>query len=214
MRQNYHHWQPEQEDFMRKHWPTCVNTEYFTKRFNNTFGTDLPYRKLADRASKMGLKKSRSAIRKQRDLYAKICIEKRGPEFNQRMRARALSGLHFGGKHFTWKGKKRPQSAEIAKNIPEEARKRASESRRKTLRREKLRLSWGMEQRTKLHIGSMPSWESYARWHLNRKYGYHFFRFDRNIYYSESTKRSPSTETHYESRGLTFLNIQDRVINE
>ncbi len=210
MRPNYHHWLPEHEDFLRKHWPTAVNTDYFTKRFNNTFGTEMPYRKLADRAKRMGLVKDARAIKKQRALYAKICIEKRGTDFNVRMRSRALSGLYFGGKHFTWKGKKRPDSARIAKGITPEVRARAQETRRKTIKREKLRLSWGLEQKTKLRLGAMPQWESYARWHLNRRYGYVFFRFDRNIYYTDETTRSAPTEEHYKTRGLSFLHIQER----
>ena len=80
------------------------------------------------------------------------------------------------------------------------------EHRRQTIKSERRRLIFGMEQRTKmkLHIGGFDERQrkKTCHRHLFRKHGYIVERGGNTIYYDEQTKRSPQMEANAPLYGL------------
>lgn len=89
--------------------------------------------------------------------------------------------------------------------LSEEAKRRAAESRRKTVAKEIKRLKWGLEPRTKIKINLDPNKreKTMCRYTL-RKHGYYVEQGSMDVFYDHNTMRSQLIEQRYVSKGFTF----------
>lgn len=81
-------------------------------------------------------------------------------------------------------------------------------SRNETIRRERMRINWGLPQRTRLKLTSNKSQISTR--HALKQRGYIVSRGAKVIYYDGSTQRSAIVERNARKKGLTILSIQER----
>ncbi len=70
---------------------------------------------------------------------------------------------------------------------------KARETRNASIREDRLRVRWGLEQRTRLKLNPQPAKARLQR-HYLRKRGYHIARGSMACYYDENTKRSRKIE--------------------
>lgn len=89
-----------------------------------------------------------------------------------------------------------------AKREAERIRKSA-ESRRATIKRERSRIVWGFEQRTKLKMVSNPKKRQY-RYELRQR-GYQIARGASDAYIVAHTKRSPKVEANARKHGIRVI---------
>ena len=89
-----------------------------------------------------------------------------------------------------------------AKREAERLRK-AAETRRATIKKERARIVWGFEQRTKLKLVSNPKKRHY-RWQL-RKHGYQIDRGASEAYVVAETRRSPMIEANARKYGIRVI---------
>lgn len=83
---------------------------------------------------------------------------------------------------------------------------KAAITRRETVRRERMRVHWGLPQETKLKIGHDRK-RAYTRHTLKRR-GYIIpCRGSRVAFYDSNTNRSPIVEQHAAERGITIKDI-------
>lgn len=74
-----------------------------------------------------------------------------------------------------------------------ERAKKAAETRRATFKRERARVVWGLEQKTKLRVAKQPQEKLRLRWYLKKR-GYIVDDVARIAYYDENTKRGKRIE--------------------
>lgn len=89
-----------------------------------------------------------------------------------------------------------------AKKDAERLRKSA-ESRRATVKRERARIVWGFEQRTKLKLGGNPKKRQY-RYNLRQR-GYQVACGDSVAYVVAHTRRSPKVEANARKYGIRVI---------
>ena len=81
---------------------------------------------------------------------------------------------------------------------------KSAATRRETLRKERMRLNWGLEQQTKLKIGHNR--KRTATRHAIKKRGYIIPSRGANVaYYNSETNRSDAVERHARERGIEIL---------
>lgn len=76
-----------------------------------------------------------------------------------------------------------------------ERAKKSVESRLKTIKRERARVIWGLEQKTKLRLGRQPREKVQFRYNLKKK-GYVVDDAKRVVYWNNQTKRSLKMENN------------------
>lgn len=99
----------------------------------------------------------------------------------------------------------------LAKAQAEEVHARGGKSRSETYRKERLRVLYGLEQRTRLKLPSLPLKVYYAKWYLMNKYNY--FEVEGDAYaigYDSETRRIPDkrkyNEEYYSKKyGVKFM---------
>lgn len=74
-----------------------------------------------------------------------------------------------------------------------ERAKKSAETRRATFKRERARVVWGLEQKTKLRVAKQPQEKLWLRWYLKKR-GYIVDDVARIAYYDENTKRGKRIE--------------------
>lgn len=74
-----------------------------------------------------------------------------------------------------------------------ERAKKSAETRRATFKRERARVVWGLEQKTKLRVSRQPKEKLQLRWYLKKR-GYFIDEVARIAYYDENTKRGKRIE--------------------
>lgn len=89
-----------------------------------------------------------------------------------------------------------------AKRENERIRKSA-ESRRATIKKERARIVWGFEQRTKLKLVGNPKKRQY-RYEMRQR-GYHVARGASEAYVTVHTKRSPKVESNARKYGIRVI---------
>ena len=86
-----------------------------------------------------------------------------------------------------------------------ERRRKAGQTRRETFRKERIRLAWGLEQKTRLNVKlstkERQRQQACFRYGMKKR-GYVVTRGDSTIYYNDETKRSPICEKHAAEFGM------------
>ena len=146
----------------------------------------------------------------------RICMEKRGADFPERQRQRALNNPNWwGGRHNNGSKLPREKRVEIALksfHSSPDVRKRAQATRKKVVARDRRRIDLGLEPLTKLtNIGNaLTRTQLIQRYTMKYECGYLIFRGDQRIYYDETTRRSEKRERNAEDKGLHVYPIQER----
>lgn len=165
-------------------------------------------------ARKHGLKKSRQFMKK---MQAEITEKARQTceafglydELAERKRAE-MQAYKERGEEIPYGFRKGVSSIErLGRKKFEETMRKAQETRRQTIKSERRRLVFGMEQRTKmkLHIGGFDERQrkKTCHRHLFRKHGYIVERGGNTIYYDEQTRRSKQMEANAPMYGLKIM---------
>lgn len=85
---------------------------------------------------------------------------------------------------------------------------KSAATRRETLRKERMRLNWGLEQQTKLKIGHNR--KRAATRHALKKRGYIIPARGANVaYYNSETNRSDAVERHARERGIAVMLLHE-----
>ncbi len=93
--------------------------------------------------------------------------------------------------------------------------KKISETRKEIFRKERMRIRWGLEQRTRCVVKPMPKRIRMARGELKRRRDYivedcHFFDSDPYvIYYDSKTRRTPNEDYFVQKYGFKFLPLDE-----
>lgn len=163
----------------------------------------------------LGLKRTPEFHKETRARCMKECLDKRGADFAERQRQRALNRRDwFGGKHNNGNHLPKEKKAEIALRVMHApgVEERAREARRKTVARDKRRVALGLDPLTKiLNIGEgMTHKQTSVRYEMKHECQYIIFKGDPRIYYDENTKRSARREKTASERGLYVYPISER----
>ena len=163
-------------------------------------------------ARKHGLKKSRQFMKKMQaeaTEKARQTCEAFGlyEELAERMQKEMTEAYKEGRRSFFRKGESNKDR--LSKKRFAETIRKIQESRNKTIKSERRRLVFGMEQRTKmkLHIGGFDERQRKKTCHryLFKKHGYIVERGNSVIFYDEQTKRSPQMEANAPLYGLKIM---------
>ena len=111
------------------------------------------------------------------------------------------------GKPYRYKKGVRPIDRHGAEG---EARRKAklSETRQKMIRSERLRIKWGLPQRTKIRFVFDHDHNQVMMRHNFKRHGYIVTRGARVIYWDENTKRSAIMERNASKKGLIVKQIE------
>lgn len=215
-RQNYQRWTPEAEAYLRKKYARH-GSEYLIRGLARLGQKHRTAEQIVDKAQKMGLSKDPEWLKADHQRRALLCCERRGEDFNERQRWRALhpgeSGW-WGGKRAVGCNMDRKLKAELCKRSMHkpEVRERATATRRKTVARDKRRVAIGLDPLTRIaNIGEpMTMQQRNRRAQMKHECGYVTFRGDRHIYYDDNTRRSEQRERNAEAIGLYVYHISKR----
>lgn len=184
---------PEQEQWLIRHFKHTKNDEIMSR-------LSLTHSALHRFARELGLKKS--------------------PQFMKKCQTTATQAAWAANRRKGWppKGYIIPRSWECRfqkgvtnierlgpKKEAERVRK-AAESRRATVKKERIRIHWGFEQRTKLKLYGSRKKRQY-RYELRQR-GYQVERGGSDAYVTAETQRSPIVETNARKYGIRV--IEDR----
>ena len=195
---------PKQEKWLAAHFKHTKNDEIVAK-------LGISHSTLHRIARRMGLKKSR--------------------QFLAKCQANAAAEAYKTNRRNNWppKGYRIPNANRFKPGETSEQRlgkernaqriAKAAATRRATLEREKLRVRWGLEQRTKLKIGYSKQKVSYR--YALRKRGYHIDRGGDVAYIVEGTIRNEIVEQRARKHGIRVMeqlpnvlhSAQDKIIN-
>lgn len=84
-----------------------------------------------------------------------------------------------------------------------EMHRRIAESRKETIRKERVRVNWGFEQKTNLRVVRCPREKIMLRHNL-RKHGYEIAKASNEATVTNETRRSPKMEARAEKMGIKF----------
>ena len=211
-----HIWNDDLDNYLRNKYHNHGKAELMNglrrKGYKGTVAAMMEHAK-----KRLGLRKDEEWLRQERQRCMKLCHDKRGPDFIEKMRQRALHPAEsgwWGGKHHNGCKMPREKRVEIAKkylHTPESIAKR-SERRRKSVKRDLRRVELGLEPLTSIqNIGEgMTKAQKNQRYQMCYECKYIKFRNDRTIYYDENTKRSEQRERRAESLGLTVMPLRLR----
>lgn len=205
-------WTEEWDAYLRRKYPNQSNEKCLAglrhKGYTGSIDS-MRYRAI----EVLGLRKSPRYHAETRQRCIRQCIEKRGADFAERQRKRALNDPNWwGGRHHDGPGLGHEELSEMARDVfnRKEVRQRAAASRAKALRRDRRRLELGLCQLTRLHVEPMNRKQLNIRGQMRSECGYITFRFDTRIYYDENTRRSPRREATAEERGCYVYHISER----
>lgn len=209
-------WTDRQKAYLRKKYPRHSN-EYCLRGLRR-LGYKGALRSIVSYANKrLHLHKSPEFIRAQREECIRTCIEKRGADFAERMRQRALNDPGWWGGRHNNGGNNLPKEVrqEIARKYMHTAEviEKRRQSRLRTTERERRRLALGLEPLTKIHnIGQKLNHKQCdQRSRMRRECGYVIFSDDHRIYYDAGTRRSERMERTAKEKGLHVYPISERI---
>lgn len=191
-------WTKEWDEYLKKKFP-FHNNDYCLRGLKRK-GYDGGFDRMCRHARKdLKLKKDPEWRREESRRCVQICMEKRGEDFAERQRQRALNNPNWwGGKHNNGNHLPREVRVELCRKHfhNEEARKKANNTRRKIIARDTRRVQLGLEQLTGvLNIGNaLTHAQKVQRYAMKYDCGYVIFRGDHRIYYNENTRRSEARE--------------------
>ena len=186
----------EQERWMREHYAITMNRECA-----NHLGTSM--RTMIRYARELGLEKDPDFVR---ELWRDNC--KLMADANRGEGNRGKINLLKYGVPFRFK----PGTTNVQRLGVEGGRKRLAKAharRNETIRKERLRINWGLPQRTKMRLVKNRK-ATQTRYSLKRM-GYVVpGRGSKTVYYTGNTRRSSRTETLAAYRGITIqpMNIE------
>lgn len=157
------------------------------------------WRTLRRIAADMGLEKSREFMAgAQANAARQAAIANRG-EGNEGKR----NLLVYGAAHRFQKG---VTSAErLGEERNRERLRKAHATRNATIRSERMRIKWGLPQRTNLKLTGSAKHRNLR--HSLKKRGYIVARGAHDIYYNGDTRRSTLVESHAAANGFTFYKL-------
>lgn len=98
----------------------------------------------------------------------------------------------------------------IRKATTEESRTKKETGIREMIRKERLRIKYGLKQKTKRRFAPYEQPQRYAHWkHKLRRRGYITQRYSLDVFFDEDTKRSVAMEQHLTNKGFTFKNLNE-----
>ena len=162
-------------------------------------------------ARKYGLKKTRQFMKKSQQAAANIGMavckefgiyEQNAEYARQQWEERKASGEPLS----RWKCFQPGESnkTRLSPKRYKECIEKSKVSRNETIRKERMRIRWGFEQKTKLKLVGGGSIRSSHR-HLFRKAGYIVDRASNEVYFDEETVRHPIMEANAHKWGLKVL---------
>lgn len=116
----------------------------------------------------------------------------------------AINLLKYGEKYRFRKGETCIQR--LGKEKEAERLRKAHATRNETISRERMRINWGLPQRTNLRLVRQPKQWVHYRYTMKRR-GYIVSRAAREIYYNENTDRSATVEHGAQAAGLIILEL-------
>ena len=116
----------------------------------------------------------------------------------------AINLLKYGAKYRFRKGETGIQR--LGKEKEAERLRKAHATRNETISRERMRINWGLPQRTNLRLVRQPKQWVHYRYTMKRR-GYIVSRAAREIYYNENTDRSATVEHGAQAAGLIILEL-------
>lgn len=209
-------WTEDQDRYLRKKYPNnpdafCLH-ELRTKHQFNGYLDAMKYHA----KNILGLKKTESYKKKSRAEAIKKCLEKRGEDFNERQRQRALKDNWWGCKHNNGNNLTREERKLLAlKNFHSEGiQDKAKATRRKNLMHDYRRMAIGLAPIHNSRVRNLGNPQSRKETRLRfsmKKYNkYIVFRGDPDIYYDSNTKRSQIQEKHCKEQEIYVRPIEDR----
>ena len=101
--------------------------------------------------------------------------------------------------------RKKTALVNIKKANTKKCREKSIESIREMIRKERLRIKYGLKQKSKRRFAPYEHPQKYAHWKYKlRKHGYITHRFSLEVFYNAHTKRSEKTEQHLCNKGFIF----------
>lgn len=190
----------EQQAWIIKHYKHTKNPDILAK-------FDIGESTLHRLARKYGLKKSKQYLKKQQLVNAekgRATCEEYGiyDENSERQVERWRIAKEEGRSYGFQKGVSNKQR--LTKKQYKAMCEKMSVSINEVWRKERMRVNWGLEQKTKLRVQSGGKKRIQHRM-LFRRRGYIVAKASNNVYYTENTNRSLIAESRAKSRGLTIL---------
>lgn len=199
------------DPWLIKHYPPSAHNERLCKDVRRLFKVEVTPIQLYYHCSRvLQLKKTPAALRRIRQASAMKCRERRPEDFNERQRQRALSGGWWGGKHKDGPSmSKEALEAMARRNFHNpESRQKAADTRRQTVRRDRIRRKYGMRPITSINLEKMPHKVALIRYQMVHDCAYIAIRGDKfHLYYDENTRRSDKRERTAEDRGVIVRHI-------
>ena len=195
---------PEIEAHFVRLYPTTMNRDMM-RLFGLSFATMQRFKR------QLGLQKKMRTIRhKQAQLAKRICEEN---GYYESLRCHAPSEACIEATRQMWANGYHPLKGMRHKSNHKYHRlmKKRSEARKELMRKERLRVNWGMEQQTNLHIPYDPYGKKRCAFkNCCKQVGYIPGKaHDPNerwiIYYNENTKRGKTREEHGAALGFKFI---------
>lgn len=165
-------------------------------------------------ARKHGLKKSRQQMKKTQQEATQAAwqackdygvYEEASRRMTEKMKAMSARGEYIPGSFMPGQSNKDRLTPKRFKECIEKGRKKRNE----TIRKERVRIHWGLPQKTKIKLTYDGYNETHRRKtnhrHLFRKYGYIVERGGDTVYYDEETVRHPKMEANAHLYGLRVV---------
>lgn len=198
---------PELERHFCRLFPTTINREMM-RLFGISFSTMQRFKR------QLGLSKKMKTIRRKQAAIAKQICEENG--YYDSIRGKQPSEACKEATREMWRNGFHPMKALKRKNRIKYERvcKQRGEARKELIRKERIRVNWGMERETKLYIPYDPIGPKRISFRNNcKKAGYipGRARDDRdkwNIYYNSKTNRTPIREANGKKLGFNFIELE------
>lgn len=165
-------------------------------------------------ARKHGLRKTKQFMRKTRtearEKAREVCLrygvyEETRERMREKMNELSRRGEHIPGSFIKGQSNKDRLSPKRFRQLIEKSRA----TRNEMIRKERLRMRWGLPQKTRMLIFPEECRKSRKdksiHRHLFRKFNYIVDRGDDNVYYDEQTERRPIMEANAHKYGLRIL---------
>ena len=172
-------------------------------------------RSLQEKAFKLGLKKSKTCMKRIQAEQVARMNEAHDAAWLEKITNQAIRmSLNNAGRKMNFSKaeiERRTNRLKEVRTNPESQRK-LKKSCKATRMRDIRRVALGLEPLTRIpNIGNALSRNAVSyRCHMKRECGYLTFRFDHRIYYDENTRRSKTREERAEKYGMHVYPIEER----
>ena len=210
----YHRLTEREEQWIVRHYHNTRNGDIIAK-----FG--IGDNQLRSVALKYGLKKTDRFMRRMHREAAEACTrafrehgesERAAERARQQWAERKRTG-DYGGVGFQ---KGESNKTRLSPRRYKAMLQKREQTRNETIRRDRLRIHWGLEPKTKLvkQWSNKRDWRKYHYRHNFRQAGYAVDSDSRDVYYFTDTVRHPVLESNAQKYGFRILPAEERVTNE